>query len=255
MNYERPELIDKLTGEYALGTLRGPARRRFRRLLAASPAMQTALREWQERLARLSLAAPAVTPPARTWSGVEHRLGWHSPPRELPPELPPALGWLAVLTRHAGLRAALLFAGGLALGLGVVVGMPESFIGLDRLAQREQALPQSYVGLLVDAQGRPTVLASATRHGDRMTLKILRKIEVPPGKVLQLWALPQDAQGNPLPPFPLGTLPAEGKGEFRMADTAERLLSKVGRLGVSVQDGPGGQPGDFVLTGHCVKLW
>ena len=29
MNYDDPELRDRLTTEYALGTLRGPARKRF----------------------------------------------------------------------------------------------------------------------------------------------------------------------------------------------------------------------------------
>lgn len=33
MNYRNPERIDRLAAEYALGTLRGPARRRFERLL------------------------------------------------------------------------------------------------------------------------------------------------------------------------------------------------------------------------------
>jgi hypothetical protein len=43
--------------------------------------------------------------------------------------------------------------------------MPGEFVSLNRLVQREQALPQSYVGLLLGASGRPAVLARSTRHG------------------------------------------------------------------------------------------
>ena len=42
MDYSRPELADKLAAEYALGTLRGPARRRFENLLPAHPSLRRA---------------------------------------------------------------------------------------------------------------------------------------------------------------------------------------------------------------------
>ena len=35
MNYQRPELIDRLASEYVLGTLRGPARQRFEAWMGA----------------------------------------------------------------------------------------------------------------------------------------------------------------------------------------------------------------------------
>ena len=114
-------------------------------------------------------------------------------------------------------------------------------------------LPASYVGILTDASGAAVAIASSTRHGRTMSLKVLRPIEAPPGKVLQLWALPKDGE-----PFPLGVVPREGKGAFEMADTSERLLASVTRLAVSIEDAPvrpGATPDGFILTGHCVKLW
>ena len=42
MDYGRRELADRLAAEYVLGTLRGPARRRFDSLLAAHPALRIA---------------------------------------------------------------------------------------------------------------------------------------------------------------------------------------------------------------------
>ena len=44
-----------------------------------------------------------------------------------------------------------------------------------------------------------------------------------------------------------------------LADTSEKLFFNVSRLAVSIEAAPakpGDKPsGDFVLSGHCVKLW
>ena len=52
MDYSRPELADRLAAEYVLGTLRGPARRRFEALLPAHPALNRAMLDWQRRAGR-----------------------------------------------------------------------------------------------------------------------------------------------------------------------------------------------------------
>lgn len=249
MNYERTELLDRLAGAYALGTLRGPALRRFRKLMLQSPQIRQATLRWESQLAELAQVVPPQTPPAKTWAHIETRLGWVRKP--------------VPSSRWSWLKPATVLSVGLMVGIGVVRMQPETFVSLDTLAEREQALPQSYIGLLLDGQNRATVLASSTRHGTHMTIKLLRPIEVPVGKVLQLWAFPQDKTGKALTPFPVGVVPASGKGgSLEMTASAERLLSNVSRLSVTVQDHPA-QANDlppesadaFVLTGHCVKLW
>lgn len=246
MKYDDPELIDRLAGEYVLGTLRGPALRRFQRLLTERPAVHAAVGLWEARLHRLASPLPPLAPPGRVWSAIETRLGWRSARPSLGMRL---LGWL---------RPVALLGCGVLLGVGLVRSGPEHFLSLDALALREEALPQSYVGLLSDAAGQPVVLASSPRQGRRLTLKVLRPLKIPPGQVLQLWALPQDGGGKPLPPVPIGLVPVDGKGSIELAGPAELLFAKVARLGVTAQDRPaqpGELPGVFLLSGHCVKLW
>ncbi len=53
-------------------------------------------------------------------------------------------------------------------------------------------------------------------------------------------------------------IPASGEGTLPLPDTSEKLFSNVPRLAVSLEDkpaAPGASPGEFLLTGHCVKLW
>jgi anti-sigma-K factor RskA len=247
MNYERPDLLDRLAAEYALGTLRGGARRRFERLLRERPATRAAVVQWQQRLAGLAQSVPPVSPPARVWSRVELRIaGAPTASRR---------SWFDWLKPVVGV------AFGALLTIGLVRLAPESFVSLDELAQREQTLPQSYVGLLTDAANVPHVLVSSTRHGTRVTVKSLRPWQVPAGKVAQVWALPRDREGRDLPPLPIGvatpTTPP-GSTHFELAAPSEKLLSNVPRLAVSFEDAPaqpGQAPSAFVFSGFCVKLW
>jgi anti-sigma-K factor RskA len=243
VNYDRPELLDKLASEYVLGTLRGHARRRFEQVLRTRPAAKTAVHAWEDRLGRLAASVAPIKPPERVWAAIDAKLG-------AAPNVRARSSWLDWLKPVAG------FAFGAALTVGLVLNNPARFVSVDEIAQSKQALPQSYVGLLLNDAGEPTLLASSTRQGTRVTVKFLRPVD-PAGKVLQLWALPKDGA-----PFPIGVVTAAkppASTTFEMRDSSEKLLSGVPRLAVSLEDAPaasGAQPsGPFVLSGHCVKLW
>jgi anti-sigma-K factor RskA len=82
MNYADPELRDRLAAEYALGTLRGPARRRFERLLSSDALLRDVAEDWELRLNLLAESAPAVAPPPHVWEGIAERIGPAAPVRE-----------------------------------------------------------------------------------------------------------------------------------------------------------------------------
>lgn len=248
MNYHRADLLDRLASEYVLGTLHGAARRRFDKVLVESSAARAAVHAWEQRLAALAASVPPVAPPSRVWTATEARIA--SAASATARRATQRYWWSSFW------KPALGFAFGAALTLALVQLMPGAFVSLDGLAQREQALPQSYVGLLLDREGLPTVLISSTRHGTRVTVKSLRPVTVPAGKVAQIWALPKEGAA-----FPLGVaVPAKppGSTSFEMSATSEKLLSNVTRLAVSFEDAParaGATAGEFVLIGPCVKLW
>lgn len=247
MNYNHPELLDRLAAKFALGTLGGHARRRFERLLRELPAARTAVLAWDERLAGLANSVPQVAPPERVWAAIDTRTA----PRTA--AAPTQAGWLARL-----FKPAMGFAFGAAMTASVVTMNPALFVSLDRLAQEEQALPQSYVGLLTDANNQPTLLVSSTRQGTRVSVKFLRPVAVPAGRVIQVWALPKDGA-----PFPLGVAESVTPPEsstFELAASSDKLLSTVPKLAVSFEPAPvtgaaAVPSADFVLSGFCVKLW
>src|SRR5882672_9689759 len=243
MNYLLPERLERLAREYALGTLAGPARRRFERLLRHAPAAMRAVGAWQGRLNGLAGAVPAMQPSESVWRGLEERLfaSARAAPRG---PLQWLRGVLSVRALGGVLAGAFLCA--------VLLRLQPGLIGLE---PQLDVLPQSYVGLLTDSEGKPTVLASSKRHGRLMTLKLLQPVAIPAGSVAQLWALPKDGSAA----FPVGVVPGSGTGTVALADTSEALFFNVSRLAVSIeaaQARAGDKPtGDFVLSGHCVKLW
>lgn len=239
MNYERPELLDRLAAEYVLGCMPARARRRFARLRAQSPTTDAIAREWERRLAPLSAHVPALEPAPRVWEGIDRRTG--------------GSGRAAPTRLRAWLRPALGFAFGVLATLGIVRLYPDAVVPIDAVVQQRDTLPQSYVGILVDASNDAVLLASSTRHGRVLSLKRLRPLAVPTAQVAVLWALPTNGA-----PFPVGVVPNGDKAAVMLADTSEHLFFNVPRLAVSFEASPpaaGAAPSRFVLTGHCVKLW
>ena len=253
MNLLQPERLDRLAREYALGTLGGPARRRFERLLAQSGAARLAVGSWQERLAPLAQSLRPVEPRPEVWRKIEARLfASRAAPSPSAPVATGAWVWLAGLLSPRSLGSAL--AGALLCVL-LLRQQPE-WIGME--PQRE-TLPASYVGLLLDGAGKPALLASSRRLGRQLQVKVLQPLALPAGKVAVLWALPQDG-GAAFRVGSLATLGSPGTSQsLPLADKSEALFFKVSRLAVSFEESGAANAaapsGEFVFSGHCVKLW
>jgi anti-sigma-K factor RskA len=240
MNLLQPDRLDRLAREYALGTLQGAARRRFERLLREAPLTMRVVAAWQERLGVLAQGVPALQPREHVWQGVQERL--FGVPRQ-------KSGFWSRLAGHFAPRGW----GGVLAGVlvaTVVLRLQPQWVGLE---PPSEALPQSYVGLLVNEAGQPQLLASSRRHGRSITVKLLQPLTVPADQVARLWALPREGE-----PFLVGQVPARGSATLALPDSAEKLFFTVGRLGLTIEPAAAearAPAGPFVASGHCVKLW
>jgi len=170
MDYSRPALVERLAAEYALGTLRGPARRRFETLLPAHPALASAVQAWQQRLQPLAAPVAPVAPPANVWTGVQRRLFG---------EPVPAPGWWQRLGLWQGFTGVAL-AG--VLGLGVLLSQPP------------EVQPPLVIVMNSTEAGTPFVktgfVASISADGGALVLKPLGTLTLEQGRALELWAVP-----------------------------------------------------------------
>jgi anti-sigma-K factor RskA len=245
MRYAQPELVDRLAASYVLGTLSARARRRFERLQRERPDVELAVARWESRLGQLAQSVPAAQPSPRVWAAIEA----HTRPSA---RADARQGGRARWWMPAGLGLGGVVAGA-ALAVAVLLSAPSLLFTPDQVALRAgQKLPQSYVGLLTDATGNGKLLASSLRHGRTLTVKVIGPIQPPAQGRLVLWAVPADA-----PPFVLADVPTSGSATSQLPDTSEKLLSKVGKLMVTVETAaaPTAPSGPPVYTGNCAKLW
>lgn len=239
MNYERPELLDKLSGAYVLGTMSARARRRFARLLAASPAAQRAVARWNNDLAPLNAAVVPMAPPPAVWDAIAAGTAAPAPARL-------RSRWRTLLDSWA--RPAIAFGLGIAL-TSVVVVTNAPMLGMHQV---DAALPASYVGILANAHGDAALAVGSHRHGNTMKIKVLHPLAIPPDKVALLWALPSSGA-----PVPIGRVPASGEAMAHLDASAETLFANVPSLAVSIESDPAARTPalPYLLSGHCVKFW
>ncbi|MEK8032038.1 anti-sigma factor [Ideonella sp. DXS29W] len=273
MNYLHPPRLEALARDYAVGTLRGRARRRFERVLADSAVARQAVGAWQDRLGRLAEVVPPAKPGAAVWDGIETRLfgGAARPAVVQPPAAPDraaprgrrgrpiaagagGIGSLGGRWLGAGLAAGLL-AGSL-LTVAALRWQPP-WAARAGLEAAGPGLPASYVGILSDAEGGAMLLASSRRHGQVLTIKWLKPgFQVPDGQVAHLWALPRGGGA----PVAVGALPGgPGAGTLALPQPSEALFSQVERLAVSLEPAsaevPTAPSAPFLAEGPCAKLW
>jgi anti-sigma-K factor RskA len=236
MDYGHPTLADRLAAEYVLGTLRGPARRRFEALLPAHPALQQAVAAWQERLVQLQPADTAEAPPERVWQGVQARLfGGRSPAPEPAPG--PRGAWRALAWWRA------LAGAGFVATLAMVLVLNQEPPPQAPVVVLLQANPEVAQAAQAVFGTQAAFVASVSADGRALVLRPLAELPAPAQRVLELWAVP--AQGAPRS---LGLVSAQG------TTTVQRgaLLQGTAAFAVSVEP-PGGSP-TGAPTGPIVSL-
>ena len=198
-----PEERDALAAEYVLGTLEAREAAELRVRMETDAALAAAVADWEHRLAPLLTLAPPEAPPHDLWARIERSLG--ATPARKEWRFPwPALG-IGASAVAAGLAAFL-----------VLRPTPEAPLMTVLLTSRDQP------AWLVEAQG------------DTIRLAALNRQEIEPGRVAQLWALPQGATA----PTSLGLVPEGG----RFSVTPTTLRPSPGMLIEITLEPPGGSP-------------
>jgi len=238
MNLARPdrqERLDQLAAEYALGTLPGRARARLGRIARAEPRVAAAIEAWEMRLAVLASNLPGVAPPTRVWDRIVARLRLANGIQAAPA----APAWWNRLAFWKTLTAA-GFAAALALGVALFAQRPEP--------------AQPLVAVLAGADGKPALIASARRTEPFLLVKAVGAAPVDPGKVLELWMLPQGQ-----PPRSLGVLPAGELVRVPLAAPSDAALANIPALAVSLEP-TGGSPtglptGPVLYSGRIERMY
>lgn len=206
-----PEDFDRLAAEHVLGLLDADEEARAETLVKDDPAFRAAVEDWRMRfaeldttvlpieapdalLARISAtldAAPAAAPEAQAerphLRSVETPAGAAARRSTLPPPplVPSPAGAFSALWRNLGFWRIASFAGAAAtvlLALGVTIGP----LG--------RGPAPAFVAVLMSPQGEPAAVVNAFANGTAELIP-LRTIQVPEGRILEVWTLWDPARG------------------------------------------------------------
>jgi anti-sigma-K factor RskA len=242
--HRHPELLDRLASAYAIGTLRGGARRRFETLARERAPVRAAALVWQSRVASMTELEQPVAPSTAVWTrianlvrGEREQAAMVAAARARPA---PATGWWRNLPLWRGAAGA----GALATVLAVVttVGLRDRLgAQIDGLQAKLSAQPQiEYVAVLNDDQASASLLVTFDPKNRRLTLQRVGGYQEASDKSLQLWALPPGSK-----PRSLGVLTPE---KLLQLAAGEADVREVPALAVSLEP-KGGVPSETGPTG------
>ncbi|MEO8023202.1 anti-sigma factor [Polaromonas sp.] len=246
MNLTRnPALIEQLAASYALGTLRGGARRRFEELARTHASVRAAALIWQGRLASVAELQQQEAPSPAVWKRIENLVHADKQARAMQaarqrPRTGTQGGWWASLGLWRGASAA----GAMVAVLAVVAGL--NLNGklngqVQELSAKLAATPEiRYVAVLADDKAAPSVLVTYDPKHSQLQLRHVGQFHPGPDKSLQLWALPQ-AGG----PRSLGVL---GDGTVVRLPAGSNDVNQVPALAISLEP-KGGVPAGSGPTG------
>lgn len=185
--------LDLLAATYAAGLMDEVSAGAFEARCAAEPVAAAALKAARERFLELDVAAAPVTPSSGLWPRIEAGLGEH--PR------------VASLAARRAARSETSTARGGISGSGFWRGFAAASLVAALAAGAVWATlwpaPPRLVVVLLNAEAKPVSIVEAYA-GQRIRVVPLGRIEVPTGRTLQVWTLPDPATG----PVSMGLMPA-----------------------------------------------
>lgn len=223
MNYSNAELIERLAGEYVLGTMRSGARRRFEGILAGNIPLRRAVQRWEQRLFALSMQLPAVQPPAHVWTLIERRI--NPAQRSAPMATAPSWLWQAVAASVATI----------AVALGVLLATREPEVRV-QVQVEKQPVAAEHTAIIADASA-PVWVLNAYPDANELRVQALRTLPLADNQVFELWMLPDSGAA----PVSLGLLPRNGSAVLRLSAEQLRTLVATSKIAVSIEPA-GGSP-------------
>lgn len=255
---QHPDLLDRLSAAYALGTLRGGARRRFEAVARQSPAIRSRALLWQERFAAITELQPGEMPSPNVWKRIENLIAAQRRESASVAQTSSLVeAWRRALRFWRGAAFAGAFGAIAAIGVAVYLG-GEADRSQSQVAQLEhergalarrgvqlasqlQAAPEiQYVAVLADDRASASMLVTFDPKHSTLTVKRLGAFQEGPEKSLQLWALPPSGA-----PRSLGVM---GEAPVIKLTATEGQVRQVPALAISLEP-RGGVPGEGGPTG------
>lgn len=237
------KLMERLTAEYVLGTLRGPARRRYETLLASSPALKEMVMRWENHLHPMAQMTAPVSPPTHIWPAIERKLGLRAAAASADVIARKRAFWL-------GLREDLSFWRGLGM-----VSTALAMILLSVLLSRQvetTAPAAATLAMLSDDKSQPVAVVTTDAERRLVVVKVIAPQTIAANKSLELWVVPKEGA-----PRSLGLIAASGTVTLPWPENATPQNTALLAISLEPKGGspnPNAPSGPIVFKGPWVQI-
>lgn len=242
-----PELLNRIAASYALGTLRGQARRRFEAMAREQPTVRAAALIWQSHFASVTELQASQAPAPAVWTRIDNLV--HAERARATMQVARVApvsqrgGWAEWLSSLTVWRVASA-AGALATVVAVTVGIGQRDRLGDEIASLQtqlQAAPQvQYVAVLSNEAATASMLVTFDAKNKSLNLQRVGAYREADDRSLQLWALPRSGA-----PRSLGVL---GQDALMRLNASAGDLQEIPALAISLEP-KGGVPSATGPTG------
>jgi anti-sigma-K factor RskA len=237
----KPELLDRLAAGYALGTLRGGARRRLEKYAKQSATVRASLLLWQERMVAMTELSNSVQPSSSLWPRIEKdlqlQIAMETAQNSIHEKAAKARNWWRnlALVGAVATTCAMVFAVSQFLRVSV---LDQSNSQLQ--AQLKSTPKLQYVAVLSDEKSNATILVTVDSTNNQIAVQRVSGFKEGNEKSLQLWSIPKTGG-----PTSLSVLDGETTVRLKVANalmenTAVMAVSLEEKGGVPSEKGPQG---------------
>ncbi|TWX54619.1 anti-sigma factor [Colwellia hornerae] len=232
MNYQSEDLKNALAAEYVLGTLRGPARQRFQKLMMQFPLISDATQTWEQHLNGLGQKIPPVTPDIVVWQRIEDQLGFVAQPTKT--------NVVAITKSKPRIWQSIA---GLASAAAIVLAV--------LLFSFQPPLQPEVQQLALMSNEQADLLWALEIGADTISVQATKKLIAKSDADYELWIVAVDGR----PPISLGLLPKVGKLVLSKPQLFDQI--EIAALAVSLEPlggSPNGSPTTVLYTSELVIL-
>lgn len=243
MNYQSEKIKNSLAAEYVLGTLRGPARQRFQKLMMQYPNISEATSIWEQHLNTLGQKLPPVTPDSSVWLRIEQQLGFSETSIKNSEQVKEAaLKTTKVVSINKARSTLWQSIAGLASAAALVLAV--------LLVNFDATVPDAQQLALVNNE-QTQLLWALEISADTIDVQATKTLVAKANADYELWIVAADSRA----PISLGLLPKTGKLSLSKPKVFDQI--EIAALAVSIEPlggSPNGSPTTVLYTSKLVTL-
>jgi anti-sigma-K factor RskA len=237
----KPELLDRLAAGYALGTLRGGARRRLEQYAKQSATVRTSLILWQERMVAMTELSNPLQPSTSLWPRIEKSLQQQIAKDSALGAMNNVINSARNWWRNLALGCAVAAVGAIVFGVSQLLKITTLDQANAQLQAQLIATPKlQYVAVLSDEKSNATILVTVDSTNNQIAIQRVSGFKEASEKSLQLWSIPKTGG-----PTSVSVLDGEKLNKVKVANalmenTAVMAVSLEEKGGVPSEKGPQG---------------